>query len=165
MEKQESHSSMLAHREKMYYWEELKNLPVKLSEVEKKIIEKRLIGLSFNQLGEVDVRVATDKILLKSSAITGCKLPQTEGFAEIIAEEITSFILDFGYEELTLEEVLMAFKINSKTDLKFPSGVDVQSVVFTGQCMNIDYMSKVLYNYMQFRNILDRKFQNHLDGH
>lgn len=124
-----------------------------------------MVGLSFCQLEPNDVRVATDKILLKGAAICGCKLPQTEGFAEVISDEITIFILEHGYSQLTEEEIFLSLRINARGELKFPSGVEVEQVQFSGNSMNIDYLSKVLSNYMKLRNILDRKFQNHIDGY
>lgn len=136
-----------------------------LTEVEKKIAESRLTGKSFFELEENEIRFSTDQIIFRCAAEFGCALPSTEGFAEIISDELLIFIKDFGYGELTVEEVFLAMRLNSKGGLKFPSGVDVEAVVFTGNCVNVNFISKILSNYLAIRNILDRKLQNLLDGH
>lgn len=138
---------------------------LKLLEVENLIIKSRLEGLSFCQLEGNDLRVATDKIIFVTGAIVGCPLPQTEGFAEIISNEIVIFINQYGYEELTLDEILTALRLNAKGGLRFPTGIEVDHVSFTGNCFNIVYLSKVLSNYKSFRDILDRKLQNFIDGY
>ena len=103
--------------------------------------------------------------MLRVASICGCALPNTEFFARFIAEEIATFILDFGYEELTLEELLLAFRFNAKGGMKYPSGTEVDQVPFFGNCVNVDYIAKVLSNYMVFRKVLDRKLQNKIDGY
>lgn len=112
-----------------------------------------------------DLRVATDKIILTGASISGCTLPQTEGFAEIISNEIVEFINEYGYRELTLEEILTALRLNAKGGFKFPTGIELEHVPFTGNCFNIVYLSKVLSNYKAFRDILDRKLSNFIDGY
>lgn len=129
------------------------------------IIEARLTGVSFSQIEYDTVRWHIDQIMLRGAAISGCCVPATEFFAEIIAEELTNFISNFGYSELTYEELLLALRINSKGGYKFPSGIELDSVPFFGNCFNIDYYSKVLSNYLSVRKMLDRKLENHIDGY
>lgn len=109
--------------------------------------------------------VSVDQIMLRVAAISGCALPNTDFFAKFIAEEIIKFILDFGYGDLTLEEILLAFRFNARSGLRYPNGELIESVNFTGVCVNVDYISKVLANYISIRNYLDRKLQNKIDGY
>ncbi len=102
--------------------------------------------------------------MLHGAGISGCPLPSTEFFAEIIAEEILEFILNFGYADLTYEEILLALRINSKGGFKHPSGLELDPVPFYGNCFNVDYFAKVMANYQVIRNYVDRKLQNYLDG-
>lgn len=111
------------------------------------------------------MRLAVDQIMLRVAAICGCPLPNTDFFAKFIAEEITTFIFDFGYQEFTLEEILSAFRFNATGGLKYPTGVEIDQVYFTGSCVNVDYIAKVLSNYLIIRKILDRKLQNKIDGY
>lgn len=148
----------------MYLLTDLRDT-IKLTAVEEKILAGRLLGISFCELNKKETREAVDQIILRGSAITGCKLPQTDFFADFIAEEVSVFINDFGFSELTPGEILLALRLNECRSLKFPSGVEIERVEFSGHCFNIAYFSKVLANYKVLRNLLDRKFQNHIDGH
>jgi len=138
---------------------------VKLTSTEEKIVQARHSGFSFCQLDDSDLKLSVDQIMLRVAGICGCALPNTEFFARFIAEEIATFILDFGYEELTLEEILLAFRLNAKGGLKYANGESAEQIVFFGNCVNVDYIAKVLANYMGFRKILDRKIQNKIDGY
>lgn len=146
----------------------LKELPreeIKMTAIENKIIDKRLIGLSFCQLDDDSLKTSVDELILKASAITGCALPQTEFFADILTKEIVSYINEFGYGELTIDEIIFSLRLNAKGKLKWPSGVEIEQIKFSGNNFNIDFFANVLFNYFQLRDILDRKCQNFLDGH
>lgn len=103
--------------------------------------------------------------MLKGAAVSGCALPNTEFFAEIIAEELLSFIMDFGYSDYAYDEIILALRFNAKGGLKYPSGTVIEQVQFLGTCFNIDYFSKIMENYKIVREVLDRKFQNIIDGY
>ena len=165
MKKMESNSSILKHRGKNYSLKEIKNIEIELTNFEAQVIQARLTGVSFCQIEKDKVRWHVDQIMLRGAAISGCVVPTTEFFAEIIAEEISVFILEFGYKDLTYDEILLALRINSKCGYKFPTGIELESVPFFGNCFNVDYLSKILLNYMAIRNILDRKLQNIIDGY
>jgi len=120
--------------------------------------------VSFCQIDENKLRWHIDQIMLKGAAISGCPLPNTEFFADVISDEVKAFILEFGYEELTYSEIILAMRANSKGGLKYPTGIELDQVTFFGNCFNIDYFAKVISNYMAMRNILDRKLQNFIDG-
>lgn len=156
-------AATLKHREKSYSLQELKNT-IKPHPIEKKIIDCRCKGLSFCQLAKDELVYAIDQIMLRGAAISGCALPQTEFFAGFISSELSIFINKFGYGELTLEEILLAMRLNSK-GLWYPSGLEIDPIQFTGVCFNVNYIAKVLANYMIMRNQLDRVFQNQIDGY
>jgi hypothetical protein len=136
----------------------------KLTEVEHLIAKARVVADPIAEQTETSQRAAIDQIMLRGAALTGCPLPSTEFFADIISQEIGVFLADFGYNMLTLEEVLLAMRLNCRTDLRFPSGTDVQQVPFVGNCFNVDFLSKVLANYSAMRTIFERKLENHIDG-
>lgn len=135
------------------------------SHIEKLIIQKRLCGLSFCQLSEDFAKTEIDRLIIKASTITGCKLPATDFFANALTEEIKNFFEEFNYSKLTMEEIIFSIRVNANGGLKFSSGNDIEQVMFTGHYFNIDYLSKVLYNYRLVRNALDRKLENFLSGH
>lgn len=138
---------------------------LKLTEAEKKIIKNRQIGLSFSQLPENELRFTADQIILNAAAISGCPTPLTDFFAEVLTSQMNEYINDFGFNELTVSEIVLAFQLNTKGGLRHPSGLEIDKVHFSGTCFNIDFMSGVLSNYMALRKHLDRKLENFLDGY
>lgn len=165
MSQKHTPASILRHNQKIYLLAEWPKEKMKLTEIEQLIIEARLIGNSFSMLSEDDLKYSCDQIMLKGAAISGCALPQTEFFAEIISGQICEFICKFGYGELTLNEIVLSLQINAKTGLRFPTGSEVEQVQFVGNCFHVDYLSRVLSNYMALRNLLDSKFKNFIDGY
>ena len=127
-----------------------------LSNSDLKIIKARISGPSFVDLSDDDKTIGVDQIMLRVASICGCALPNTEFFAKFIAEEISIFISEFGYQELTLEEIFLAFRLNAK---------EKDRIMFTGNCVNVDYISKVLDRYMEFRKTLESKLKNKIDGY
>jgi hypothetical protein len=138
---------------------------LKLTETEKKIIKNRLIGLSFSQLPEKELRFTADQIILNAAAISGCPTPVTDFFADVLTDQINEFINEFGFHELTIKEIVLAFQLNTKGGLRHPSGLEIDKIHFSGNCFNIDFLSGVLSNYLTLRNHLDRKLENFLDGY
>jgi hypothetical protein len=128
-------------------------------------LKARLSGLAFSQIDPDKVRWYIDQIMLKGAAISGCAIPNTEFFAEIIGDELLAFISDFGYGDLSYEEIVLALRINAKGGYVYPSGLELEPVSFLGHCFNIDYFSKVMSNYLKIRSLMDRKFQNIIDGY
>jgi len=137
----------------------------KLTEVEIKILEARQDGFSFAQLDKAHVRLAADKIILKAAAICGCPTPETDFFAEILTTEIDDYINQFGFGELTVSEIILSMRLNTSHNLKKPPHLEVFAIAFSGACINVDFLSKMLGNYLIYRNSLDRKLQNFIDGH
>jgi hypothetical protein len=117
------------------------------------------------QLNEDQLRLSTDQIMLKGAAISGCPTPLTEGFAEIIATQLVVFIKEYGYGNLTLQEILTAMMLNAAGNWKWPGGDVIERIEFSGTCFNVTFISKVLYPYMSIRSTMDSKFKNKLDGH
>jgi len=116
-------------------------------------------------MNELESRVAIDQIMFRGAAICGCPLPQTELFATYIAEEIKKYILDFGYGELTLDEIVLAFRINVGGRIKNSLGEDLICVDFYGHAINVSFIGKILSNYLVIRKSLDTRILNLLDGY
>lgn len=136
-----------------------------LTKVEKLIAKNRMKGKSFVETEGNDRRVFCDQIIVRTAADTGCGLPNTDFYANVVCEEIEGLFIDLGYEELTLAEVILGLRLNMATGLRFPSGAEVEIVPFNGSNFNVGFLAKVLQNYMSLRTCLDRKLQNHLDGY
>ena len=119
----------------------------KLTEAEVKIIQARSVGLSFCEIEQGSVRAVIDQIMLRGAAIYGCTLPQTEFFATFIAEEMEAMILGYGFSELTEAEIVLALRLNCISGIKFPSGLEIEKVPFTGGTFNVYFISNVLEKY------------------
>jgi hypothetical protein len=136
-----------------------------LSKNEKKIIEARCESSPMSEI-DIDVlKLQLDQIMLRGAAISGCCLPNTDFFAEIISDEVKHLLLDFEYSDFTYDEVILAMRLNSVGGMRYPSGDFMEQVNFHGNCFNGDYIAKILANYQILRNNLDRKFQNQIDGY
>ena len=133
--------------------------------VDKKIIEARLDGLSFLDQNQKELQLSSDQIILRCSAIYGCEMPFTDIFANILSEQIISFINGFLYGNLTLAEIILAMEINLPQSFMISNAVDIEEIQFTGRCVNVAFLAKVLKNYKALRFSLDRKMQNHIDGY
>lgn len=65
---------------------------------------------------------------------------------------------------MNLSEYHLALQINANASLKIPSGVDGEQVNPTTTGISIKFLGDVIAFYVQFRNALDRKLQNAIDG-
>lgn len=144
---------------------DLRSSPIKKTKYELLILDAREEGKPFEEMTDADLRYAADQIIVKGSATFGCDTPQTEYFAAILSKEITTFLLELGYETLTLKEVVLSLHLNTERELKNPCGEDLQTAKFTGNFVHVSFLASVLRNYMVLRNNLERKFQNHIDGY
>lgn len=128
-------------------------------------MEARSDGLSFCEMADEELVWSADQIMIRGASMYGCKLPETDFLGQYISEEVRILINDFGFTELTLSEILLALRINQRADVRYPSGNEVCFVEFKGDCFNTKFLSDVLTMYINFRQILDRKIQNHIDGY
>lgn len=134
-------------------------------EVDHKIIDARISGISLFEYQLSELEDSFDFVLLKIAGISGIKIPFDAAFIQIIKEQVVKFLLNFGYDELNLSEIILAFELNCKIYLKYPVGIEISHIPICGEHINVDYVSQVLYNYMTIRNLLDRKLQNLIDGY
>lgn len=129
------------------------------------ILEARGTGSSFWELeSEDDIRHFADRVIIQVSAITGEDLPSSELVAKAITEEITALLTDFGYDEFTLAEIVLAARLNYFPSLKNPSGNDFVRGEMTGR-VSIAFLSQVLYNYKVLRNFMETEFENKIKGY
>lgn len=144
---------------------ELKELPKNLTKIEIDILKERKNGLAISQTLSDRLKCDTDKLVFVGAAIYGSAIPATEFFADIICEEVINFIFGSGIENLAFGEILLALRFNTKNNFNPPKGLELEMINFTGTTFNINFLSKVVFNYMQIRNLLDRKIQNQIDGY
>lgn len=116
-------------------------------------------------MNENELRYMCDQIIVKGAALYGCDMPQTEFFASILSQELSDYLLQFGYEDFTLDEIILAMRMNANGNFINPLGDDIDQVQFFGNFIHINFISKVLKGYSVLRNNLESKFKNHIDGY
>lgn len=140
-------------------------IPKGVIKIEQDILNERRTGISICQKEGDSLKVDVDQLILIGAALFGSAIPATEFFADIIGKELVIFIYDAEIESLTFEEMLLAMRFNTKSNFNPPKGLDIELVSFTGAYFNISFFSKIIFNYLQVRNQLDRKIQNQIDGY
>lgn len=138
----------------------------KLVPIQKKIIESRCKSLPrIEDLSKDNLEYFGDKLLFKLSALFGFSIPHMDVQARSISRELIDFIFDFGYSHYNEDEVELALKLNLKTGLYIPEPVEIETATSNRSLPNVDFFSKVLFNYAALRNSLDKRIQNVIDGH
>lgn len=99
---------------------------------------------------EKEASAAVTGIIFKVSVICGCQLPTHDAHINALEAEFLNFIEENGYGVMTVEEVLLAFRLNAA--FKLNDRVEIYGAVF-----NIDYAGKVLKQYLMERWRLDSK--------
>jgi hypothetical protein len=120
---------------------------------EKKIYDSRMIGISVQDMNESEVRAATTGIIFKISVICGCQVPTNELHIDALEQEFMVFLKEYGYDYLTVEEIITAFRMNA--NFRLPEKIETYGALF-----NIDYASKVLKQYSTKRYQLDNKLSD-----
>lgn len=120
-----------------------------LTENEVQIFDARETGKSFCDLSPVDFDISITGVIFKISVICGCQLPTHPAHIEALEKEFGIFLNENGYSGLTLEEVLLAFRMNAN----FKLGTKVESY---GAIFNINYAAQVLRLYRDKRGIIDQ---------
>lgn len=158
-------AKILKHRGKNFSLAELPKEGLKFEPWEGLILEARMKGESIANFSGNDAILSCDEIIIKCSAFYGCEMPYTDLFAKILSEAMLNFFTRFGYGELTTAEIILAMEMNLSSDLKIPSEIENEKIEFSGKCVNVMFVSKVLKKYIYLRNMLDRKLQNIIDGY
>ena len=91
-------------------------------------------------MSEKESSAAVTGIIFKVSVICGCQLPTHDAHINALEAEFLNFIENNGYGVMTVEEVLLAFRLNAAFKLK-------ERVEIFGAVFNIDYAGKVLKQY------------------
>lgn len=83
----------------------------------------------------------------------------------IVVSEMCSFFKKSIFSHLSYEEYYLALQINATAGLKIPAEIDGEQIKASGATVNVKFLADVMNFYIQFRNQLDRKLQNFLDGY
>lgn len=137
---------------------------LRLTIEQKMVMKARFVGKSFWEIDADKHRHATDEIIIAAAAITGAAMPETELLGKYISDEVIELITNYGYEDLTVEEIITAIRINAANIIKNPFGEDL-SVVELPYRVCTNFLAGVLRNYKVLRNGIDRVIENKLSGY
>lgn len=112
------------------------------------IVKARSKGIAFDDMSEQQFDAALTGIIFNISVICGCQLPVNENHINALEKEFSIFLKDYGYTNLTSEEILTAFRMNAAGQLQ--DKIEVYGSVF-----NLDYAGKVIRQYRDKRFHLD----------
>lgn len=135
---------------------------LKLNDFEKKIIQDRINGVAVCDTPEKQLSLMSEVSIFKISAICGFTLTANEKFADVLNEEFLLFLKDYGYSNLSFDEIVSAFRLNAKGWYRFPGGDTMPTVLPYSTFFSINYAGQVLACYMRLRQCLDSKLINDL---
>lgn len=147
----------------------LKDVPeetvARLMPIDLEIIKARCaIDFSIEELTLTDRENIADEIMISCSATFGCQLPASKEISDSVSKGIRKLFEREGYKDLSEEEIHLAMSFNFDQNVAFPDALEIQQVKNSGQFVNVEFVSKIVYNYMLIRKFLDRKLQNFIDG-
>jgi len=137
---------------------------LKLNSWDKLIYDARVSGIGLFEYEENDMNTTILDLVLRISVISGANLPQNDNLIEMLESELKKSLIAFKFTNLSIDEVLLAFRFNCVTDCYIDLDVEV-NYVQPPTNLNVDYILKVLYNYRKHRHSFERKIQNKLDGY
>lgn len=103
--------------------------------------------------------------LVNISVISGHKIPTDKNYSYLLVKELLVYLYEYGFDNLTIQEIILAFRLNCKCNFRYPSGDYAEPVSIFGEYISVDYVSRVLHTYLTFRNILDSNLKNIIDGY
>lgn len=165
MENLNNNAAVLLHREKEYSIQELSQHYKRIKGSEQKILRARQDGFSISQLEVEELTEKLGNALINISVITGHSLPQNKLHTDLLVDELTVYLFEYGYENLTIAEIIEAFRLNCSCNFRYADGDYAQQTAIFGEHISVDYVSKVLNTYFTFRKILDSNLKNIIDGY
>jgi hypothetical protein len=154
----------MVHRGEQIDLKNMEDPNLKLTKADKKVLAARCIGLSFCEMNDDEIQWSIDQIIFKGSVNYGVLVVESETMAQHLSEEIKILILEYGLSELTLEEILLALRINYSGHV-YPSGNEMLQAELKGQFLSTKFLADVLKNYMAIRTIFTRTIENFIDGY
>lgn len=157
-QKQKMLPSMIEVRGNIYSLRELDLTSLKAhNKYDSLILEARMDDKTFLDATENDRKVFCDSVLLTGTALVGCKLPETDFFADYLSREISFYLESLAIHSVSLSEILLAMRLNSVSDIRYSSGDYCKPIAFSGSYFNVSFFASVMDRYMAVRNSLNGK--------
>ena len=124
-----------------------------------------MYGLSIFQIKDEELITEFDETVFRISKISGVDIKNDETDIELLKEEFIIYLKNFGYLNYTIEELLLAFRLNSNPTFFQKNLLELEKIKCTAKYLNVAYMAEVLNNYNQFRVFVEKKIKNIIDGY
>ena len=163
MENQMQSPKFISHRKSKKLLNDLVVANLSLNNFDKLIYDARIDSSGLFEFGNDDFVDTINDLVMRIHVISGSNLPSTDFLVELLESELSKALNDFKFTNLSINEILLAFRLNCVADCYVE--VEVDYVPLIGGCLNVDYILRVLYNYRKHRHSFERKIQNKLDGY
>lgn len=134
-----------------------------MRDYEKKIIKNRLSGVQVYKMKEDELKVLGDVCIFKIAAISGFSLSTDGTFSDVLRDEFLTFLNEYGFGDLTFDEIITAFRFNAHGNIKTYWNESIEQVKPYSSFFNLNYAGEVLNIYMKLRNLLDSRLLNEDD--
>jgi hypothetical protein len=143
---------------------ELKPELMRLKPYEKIMIENRINGTSLIELTNQELKTLSDVCIFKIAAISGFSLSTDSTFADVLRDEFSIFLIEYGYSNLTFDEIVAAFRLNARGETRYESGDYALQIKPYSSFFNLNYAGEVLKIYLKLRTSFDYKAFQWLEG-
>jgi hypothetical protein len=121
--------------------------------------------MSISQISETEREVLFMELIARISVLSGTEEPNTERCLNFFIEELWVLLCLPRFNYLSFDEVLFAFRLNTECGVKYISGEDMDAIEPINSKLSIDFVSKVLNNYMGLRIGIENLIKNSIDGY
>lgn len=129
------------------------------------IYNARVDSIGLFEYGDGEFNDTIMDLVMRISCISGANLHPNPIMMDLLESELKKALKEFNYMNLSIDEILLAFRLNCVVHNYVNLDIDVDYVELIGNSLNLDYILKVLYNYRKYRHSFERKIQNKLDGY
>lgn len=155
----------MKHRGSTYLLKDFKGDRTLFKEIDNLVFDARCADEKpIEDCSEAENTTKVAEVILRAGSIYGFKPFPTEMYLDDVSLAVVDYLLKFGFGGLLWSEINLALMINSKPNIKYPSGEDYEAPISKSSYFNLQYLAKVLDNYMIFRNNLDEIIRKMFDG-
>ena len=120
---------------------------------------------SFSQTVKDTISDCLEDLVLRICAISGIGYPLTEKQFDYFIEELIILLDSPKYNNLSIPEIILAFRINSRSGVKYVSGEEIPRIEIFGTSISVDYIERVLNNYFGLRTGIENEVKCLIDGY
>jgi len=121
--------------------------------------------MAISQMDDEDLEMNLNEFTERVGLLTGIAMPSSEKFLKLFIEELTILLKLPKFNNLCVEELLLAARMSIEGGVRFVNGDYMDRVELLGSSISVDYVAQILNQYLILRNGLDGMIKNIVDGH